>query len=350
MLAKASIRLPIVIALAILAGATGKRFGLPLPWIIGPMLVSTAAGLAGQGIGESRWIRRAAQVVVGTTVGHTLSAGILVSLLQTLPFMIAAALGSIAIALFASELLVRWGRLDRRTALLANLPGGVAEMAFLGDGRQGASTTIALIQAMRVSSVVLVIPPALAWLVPHADPTLGYELGQGQWDHALLLILVLGWFAGLGLSRLGIKNAFVVAALGISLLDTMLGFPGATVPSSLFIGAQISIGLALGARFRGEDIRRLPRLLAVGLAVSLLTSAAIITAILAAGRMLAPGVDSATLALAGAPGGIAEMVITSAALGLGVPEVVMFQTVRIIVVNVLAGWVADAWVGWRDGC
>jgi uncharacterized membrane protein AbrB (regulator of aidB expression) len=76
------------------------------------MLVSTAAGLAGFSIGESRWIRRGAQVVVGTTVGHTLSASILFGLLSVLPFMIAAALISILIALLASEWLARSARLD----------------------------------------------------------------------------------------------------------------------------------------------------------------------------------------------------------------------------------------------
>lgn len=348
MTAFAALRLTLLIGIATLAGWFGEQIDIPLPWIIGPMLVSTAAGLAGYGIGESRWIRRGAQVVIGTTVGHTLSASILFGLLSVLPFMIAAALISIFIAVLASELLAKQARLDRRTALLANLPGGVAEMAFLGDGRAGASTAIALIQAMRVSSIVLVIPPILTFFVTSGEPTLGYELGHGRFDWALGLILVLGWFGGLGLSRFGIKNAFVVSALAISLVDTMIGFPGATVPTILFIVAQISIGLALGARFRREDVMRLPRLLGIGLLLSLITSAVIIGVVLGLAVVIGLDLDLATMALAVAPGGIAEMVITAAALGLGVPEVVMFQTVRIIVVNMLAGWVADGWVRWRS--
>lgn len=341
-------RLALIISVATLVGWFGDRIEIPLPWIIGPMLVSTAVGLAGYGCGESLWIRRGAQIVVGTTVGHTLSASILFSLLSVLPFMIAAALISILIAVLASELLVRSARLDRRTALLANLPGGVAEMAFLGDGRAGASTAIALIQAMRVSSIVLVVPPLLTIFVNTGEPTLGYELGRGRFDWALGLILVLGWLGGLGLTRFGIKNAFVVSALSVSLADTIVGFPSATVPTVLFIAAQISIGLALGARFRREDVLRLPRLLGIGLLLSLLTSVLIISTVLGAAVVFGLELDLATMALAVAPGGIAEMVITAAALGLGVPEVVMFQTVRIIVVNILAGKVADVWVRWRS--
>ncbi len=342
------LKLIAVIALATAAGAAGEVIGVPLPWIIGPMLVSTIAGLSGFGIGESRFIRRGAQVVVGTTVGHTLSATILMGLLDLLPLMIGLALLSIVLAVLCSELLARMSRLDRRTALLANLPGGVAEMAFLGDGRAGSSTAIALIQAMRVSSIVLIVPPVLTLLTTANAPTLGYELGHGRFDAALVAILIVGWLGGAALTRLGIQNAFVVAALAVSLIDTMLGFPGATVPTVLFIIAQISIGLALGARFRREDVMRLPRLLGAGLAISLVTSGAIIAAGLALVLGFGVAVDISTMALAAAPGGIAEMVITAAALGLGVPEVVMFQTVRIIVVNLVAGWVADRWVGWHQ--
>ena len=330
-----------------MAGALGERLGIPLPWIIGPMLVSTLAGLSGFSVGESRVVRRGAQVVVGTTVGHTLSASILLGLLGWLPLMVGAAILSIAIAVLVSEWLAKVTQLDRRTALLANLPGGVAEMAFLGDGRAGSSTAIALIQAMRVSSIVLIVPPLLTLLVSDVTPTLGYELGHGQVNLALIAVLALGWLGGVGLTRLGIQNAFVVAALGISLVDTILGFPGATVPTWLFIVAQISIGLALGARFRREDIARLPRLLGIGLIASVITSALIVGGVIAIVLGFSLPLDVATISLASAPGGIAEMVITAAALGLGVPEVVMFQTVRIILVNLLAGAVADRWVRWR---
>ena len=104
----------------------------------------------------------------------------------------------------------------------------------------------------------------------------------------------------------------------------------------------MAIGLALGARFDRQEIARMPRIVMVGLVVSLLTSAIIIASALAIAGPL--GIPLPVMTLAGAPGGIAEMMITAAALGLSVAEIVAFQTVRIIVVNFFAGPIAGLWL------
>lgn len=333
----------LVVAAAAAGGYAASRVGMPLPWILGPMLVSAIAALSGLGIPESLTVRRGAQVVVGTTVGHGFTAAVLISLAWQVPWMVLFALWSLCIAAVCSLLLARWARLDRRTALLANLPGGVAEMAFLGDDSQsrGASTAISLIQAMRVTSLVILLPFLLSLMLDGSGGATtaagGVELGAET-----LLILAIGFGVGWCMNRLGIQNAFIVGALLVSVVDTLTGALGGNVPAWLFIAAQIAIGLTLGARFKREEIARLPRILAVGLGVSLITSTLII---LSAWSIASPlDIPLSIMTLAGSPGGIAEMMITATSLGLGVAEVVAFQMVRIIVVNLSAAPVSRLWL------
>lgn len=332
----------VVVACALAVGYAASAIGVPLAWILGPMLVSAIAALSGRGLKESKLVRRSAQVVVGTAVGHGFTASVLLALLWKLPWMGVFALWSLVIAAFCSLLLERWARLDRRTALLANLPGGVAEMAFLGGAAQGASTAISLIQAIRVTSLVILLPFLLTLVLDQAGGTASAPLGGGAFSLATLMVLAVGYGVGWGMDRLGIQNAFIVGALLVSVLDTLSGIAGAAVPNGLFIGAQAAIGLALGSRFERREVARMPRIVAIGLVVSLITSALIIASALAVAMPL--GISMPVMTLAGAPGGIAEMMITATTLGLGVAEIVAFQTIRIIVVNFFAGPIAGLWL------
>lgn len=331
-----------VVGAALAVGYAANAAGVPLPWILGPMLVSAIAALSGVGLAESKLVRRGAQVIVGTAVGHGFTAGVLLSLLWQLPWMAIFAVWSLVVAAFCSLLLERWARLDRRTALLANLPGGVAEMAFLGGDTRGASTAISLVQAMRVTSLVILLPFLLSLILDRSGSTAAAPLGSGAFGVGTLAVLAAGYGVGWSMDRFGIQNAFIVGALLVSVLDTLTGVVGGDIPNWLFIGAQVAIGLALGGRFNRQEIARMPRIVAVGLLVSLITSTLIIaTALVIAGPL---GISLPVMTLAGAPGGIAEMMITAATLGLGVVEIVAFQTIRIIVVNFFAGPIAELWL------
>ncbi len=324
------------------AGWLGNRAGMPLPWILGPLVVAAAAALSGQGARESGKVRRAAQVVIGTAIGHSFSASVLAALLPLVPLMAALAVWSVAVAAACSLLLVRWTHLDPKSALLANLPGGVAEMAFLAeDAGKTTSPAIALIQTLRVASMVLIIPPLMALILGPAGAGASLSLGEASIGAGTAVVLAAGGAAGWLLQRIGASNPFIIGALLVSVLDTATGLLGATVSEPILILGQIVIGLSLGSRFRWEDMRRLPRVAATGLGVSLATSAVTIASALAMAG--AAGLDPRNMVLAGAPGGMAEMVLTASALGLSVPLVACFQIVRILVVNSFAGAVAAGW-------
>lgn len=331
-----------VVALAIAAGALLNRLGVPLPWILGPLVVSAASGLAGAPLPDSRLVRDAAQVVIGAAIGYGFPAGFLIGLLTLLPWMVALAVWSIVVAAVFSLLLAKLASLDRQSALLANLPGGVAVMAFVGDVSRSGSSAISVIQALRVSSLVLLMPLLLALVLEDNGRTSAVVLAHGSFGTGTVAVLGLGYIGGRLLGRLGMRNAFIIAALVVALTDNLGGLLGASIPEPLFVAAQIAIGITLGTRFRREEVARLPRIMAAGLAVSLLTSAVIIVSALLLAWLL--GEDLAVIALAGTPGGVAEMVLTAAALGIPVPEVVAFQMVRIVIVNASAGFVASLWL------
>lgn len=332
----------LIILAALVVGYLAARLGVPLPWILGPMLVSALAALSGSGLPEPKLVRQFAQVILGTAIGLSFTTAILVSLVGFLPWMVLFALWSLLMAALGSLLLVRWARLDRHTAILANLPGGVSEMAFLGGKVKGASTSIALVQALRLSSLVLLLPLAMVLLLDDVGRPLAVPLAGGTLGLGTLVVLTVGYGLSWGIDRMGVRNAFILGSLFVSVVVTTTGWLDVGMPDALFIAGQIAIGLALGSRFDRRDAKRMPRLLAAGLAASLFTSLLTIGSAVLVSIPL--GISMPVMVLAGAPGGVAEMVITAAALGLSIPEVVAFQTVRIFVVNLLAAPVAHLWL------
>jgi hypothetical protein len=95
--------------------------------------------------------------------------------------------------------------------------------------------------------------------------------------------------------------------------------------------AQLMFGLVLGARYERAFFARY-RLF---IPFALLNSCFILVASVAAGAALAWafGLPVATMILATAPGGLAEMTITAQALQISVPLVVAFHLFRVVVVN-----------------
>ncbi|UEX77874.1 AbrB family transcriptional regulator [Spiribacter halobius] len=332
----------VVAAAGMVAGWLGSGLGMPLPWLLGPLAVSATAALSGWAAPESGKVRRLSQTVIGTAIGHSFSAGVMGALVALIPLMVGMALWSVLMAAICSLLLVRFAGMDRTSALLANMPGGVAEMAFLAQEMgKPTSPMIAVVQTMRLTSMVVLIPFGMALLMGTTGESMALGQGHATIGVETVAILALGLAAGWVLQRIGVKNAFILGALLVSLTDTATGLLHATVPGILVVAAQVSIGLSIGARFRREDIVRLPRVAVVGLLVSLTTSACTLTsAVLVA---LATGLDPYTLALAGAPAGITEMVLTAGALGLSVPIVASFQILRIFVVNAFAAPITTLW-------
>ena len=95
------------------------------------------------------------------------------------------------------------------------------------------------------------------------------------------------------------------------------------------------LGCALGSRFERRSLQSAPRFMAAVLAsvAVAMTVAAVFAALLA----WTSGLPFATLVLATAPGGIAEMCITAKVLQLGVPLVTAAHVTRVLVLITTTG-------------
>ncbi len=316
------------IAAGFAGGWVALWLGVPLPWLLGPLFLTAALGLMGVPIRAFRRGRNFGQVVVGASTGLQFSQAILLQLLLISPLIVVATALSTLIGAVGALMLMRLTDLDRTTAFFATTSGGVVEMANIAAKYNAQLEPIAVVHTMRVAFIVTVAP----LLVIH------FSDGGAK---AAAAAVVVPWLPFLGLiaiaavlgyllARRDIPNAWFLSAMLIGACVAMFGFAEGRAPDILLIVAQVMMGTSLGAQFRREFLGRLLPIMAAGTVVVAFTTTA--NAAVGVGLAYLLGLPVATMVLAMAPGGMAEMVVTAKLIGADAMLVTGFQLLRIILV------------------
>lgn len=326
----------LTLAIGAVGGAVFAWIGTPLPWMLGALVFTMTAAIAGVRLHMRQMFRRIWMVVLGVMLGSSFGPDVVDHLAAWMVSVVGMLLFVTASGAFAYWYFRRFGGLDSRTALFCSAPGGLGEMMLLGPAMGADERSIALIHAVRIVLVVLLIPPAYALVAGYVPPpTPGGSVGI--LDIALddLGILALTGLVGAVVAKLIRLPAWQMS--GPMLASAVVhagGITGAAPPAELVAAAQVVIGAGAGSRFDGVRPRELlrPILLSAGSTVTIL----IFAAIAAAGVAALTGFDFKAVHLAYSPGGFAEMSLIALSLGIEVPFVSLHHMGRIFFVVIVA--------------
>lgn len=333
------VRQGVALALGAGCGAVAAWAGLPLPWMLGPMIGTTIASMAAAPIAGPERLRPLVIPVIGVLLGAALTPqafaalgqwGVTFALLP--PFLLTTA----AVAYLVYR---RIGGLDPATAFFAAMPGGLNDMGLLGAAHGGDERRIALAHATRILVVITCV-------VLFYGLVLGARSGGpgGRW---------------VGLDALGPADWAVLGACALigAPLGRVLRLPAAPVfgpmilsgaahladivtvapPTIIVILAQIVVGTVIGCRFRDVPVRAVLRDIGLGTTASLAMIA--VAAGFAAAIHATTGTDLAQAFLAYSPGGLAEMSLLALAMHQDVAYVSVTHVVRLFIVIGLADMV-----------
>lgn len=313
---------------AAVAGWGCRQIGVPLAWMIGPMLATAVLTGLPRFRAPPLPMRWCGQMIVASAVALTLSPAALWVIAADLHVMLGLSLASIFFAVLTARSMARLELLDPTTSLLSLLPGGPAEMATLAERHGGRADFVALAQTFRLSITVVSVPFLLLAIAPVVAP------GTGAMDAppsvSALVALALAAPLSFGLNRIGVANAFFVAPLvGVGVLS-LSGLVQGPLPGWLVASGQTLIGVSLGAMLRpralmgmGHDLR-LAMLFSVALVLLGLVMAAVLSLL---------GVSSlGEMVLAGSAGGVAEMAIAASGFGFDPAYVSAYHLMRIFLI------------------
>ena len=335
-------RVALTLLLALAAAGLCVFLRTPLPWMIGPLLVTAVVSMSSNLTYSWTPLRNAGQWVIGCALGLYFTpqvVALVVGLWWAIALNIVAAL-ALGLGFGAWLHRVHFGPgpfhvagLSRITTYFAAPIGAASEMTLMAE-RHGAQTDlVASAHSLRVLLVTLIIPFGFQWAGLHGlDATLP-GVRVVQWPGLALLAVLTG--AGCwAMVKLKRTNPWFIGALTVALLLTANDVTLSGIPQALTNAAQLVIGVSLGVRFTKGFVHMAPRWLG---SVALAT---VVMILLCAGFAWALAkfthLHWATILLGTSPGGIAEMSITAKVLQLGVPVVTAFHVTRLAAVLLFA--------------
>lgn len=329
-------------AATILAAAGGgwlfQLGGLPLPWLLGPMLAVALLGLSGIRFAgqEPRFpvgLRAVFVPVIGVMVGSSFTPSVLVALPSWWPSLLALLPFALAVQ-FANYAMFRVvAKYDKATAFFSASPGGLVESVLVGERQGGDVGLMATQHFARIALAVAIVPTLFTILTGHAVGSaagVSLQSTHGQvdpLDYALLAgAAAIGYVLG---TRLKLPAGIMVGPMILSAILHGTGVTSALVPQLLVIAAQLVVGAGLGIWFVGRHWWSIAK----GLGYALI--AVIISLLLAflCVEALAPinVAPPEAVFLAFAPGGVAEMGLVAISLGASPVFVALHHVVRILI-------------------
>lgn len=342
----------LLVALTVAGTAGLDALGVPSPALFAGLAAATAVALAG--LGPRRTARPAtagAQAVIGVVIGLLARPETLATVAaQGLPVVLIS-LGTLVVSMGAGLLMGLQRGVTPLTGMLAQTAGGASGLVAISRELGGDERTVAVIQYLRVGLVTATMPvvAAVVYGARHGPPGAGAPPpgGGAPWWVGLALTAACA-VAGIGLARLtrvpaGSLLGPMVLALALSLSG--LSFD-AEVPAPLVDLAYAVIGWQAGLRFTRRALGTVARVLPLATALIL----AVVALCAGLGMLLSASTGMTPLEgyLATTPGGVYAVLATAISSGVDVTSVVAVQVLRVILMLLVAPWIArlvGRWLG-----
>lgn len=331
-----------VLVLSLIGGYMFSLLHIPIPWMLGPIVVVMLSQFFYKG--PLKWsgkMRDLGIVLVGTVIGIQFNIDLFGMMDSILIYMIILNViligGSIGIAYLTSI----WAKIPMQAAVLGAIPGGLGQIiVFAEEEKVKEIGVISYFQVIRLLLIVVFVPFIVAGQVMSKQPT------EAKLTISLVLLIALAWVCSYFMERIHLPVAFFITPI-ILLITLQLTAPIAMppVPGIVMGIAQLLIGAHIGLMLK-PDMIRLPVRVLVG---GIFSAFALIALTFGSSFLMsfALGTTFATSFLSTAPGGLDQMVLLAEAVNAEVSLVSMFQTFRLLFIFILIMPLMKLFYRWR---
>lgn len=307
---------------------------LPIPWLLGPMI----AVLAAHNLFKLRlvWpspIRNAGIVIVGYSMGLSLTREALAEIGRQLPSMLILTVSVIAFCAVIAFTVSKLTGIGFPTMMTGCIPGGLTQMLTLAEEfKQIDMTVVTLFQVTRLMAIVICLPLLLF------SPLIGGEhIGSGVsasaagWNDLFPMILAflpLCLFCAWAGKKLRLPTAYMLGPMIGTAAAGLMGLHGPVLPSPLLNLSQLLIGTYVGLLLHPGAIQRKGRTISLALASGIVLIGGSLA--ISEGLSRTHGMTLATAFLAAAPGGMDQMAIMAHETGADLSIVTGYQTFRLL--------------------
>lgn len=296
---------------AIIGGALFKLFQIPVPWLLGPMVVMVVAMNIFKW--QFKWphqIRDTGMMVVGYTIGLSMTSVALHEIARQLPsmflFTIVLMLWCMGIAYIISKLSDN----DFESALLGSIPGGLTQVLLLAEETKGINLAVVTVtQVIRLMMIIIVMPllvmiPTFAQDGAASSAAIQMVGAEVMFPNIIFFAVICIVFAISG-NKIHFPTAYLLGPLIGTVILQLSGITGPHLPGYLINFAQLMIGTHVGLLLNVNQITRKGRTFAIAVGNGLMLMIGSI--LLSVGFTWLNHVSNATALLSLAPEGMDQM-------------------------------------------
>ena len=318
------------------AGFAAEWAGMPLPFMLGPLLTSgvLSTALPRHLPQEFAWLgglRMVFIAVIGLMIGTQITPSLFAEAKGLAISIVALSAFVILCAGYNYAVFRRLGRYDPATAFYSSAPGGLYESLAFGEEAGADTPRLILQQFLRVIMVVTLLPIGLSiWHGAPVGSAAGMTMAGAEVPLSRLPLIAGAVVAGIllgALCRLPAKQLTGPMAIGAVL--SLTGLVQMDIPQWLVNLAQVVVGAALGTRFKGSTHSTLAT--AAGLAFVSVGGMLCLAALIAV--LLAPitGEPFDVMLISFAPGGVTEMALVALSLPANPALITLYHVIRILI-------------------
>jgi len=338
---------PIAMSLGVgaIGGVVFAAIGVPLAWMLGPMVVNIIASVRGAPVLVPHSVRVVTLCVIGVFLGSSFSPDLLSRAGEWALSLSLMILFIPLITVIASYYYQRFAMFDPPTAMFSGAPGTLTAMVIIGGESGADERMIALTQGLRVVIVVFLMPliVTLATATGPSNASFLPEGGSFAWSEGMLLFIAAA--IGFGLARLfNLPASAMTGAMLASAALYLSGLVSWRPPDVALWVCLWVLGSAIGSRFStvtAQTFFQVSRHAVAATAVVISVSA--LFAWVVSGLT---GVAFLTTLLSFTPGGVAEMCLIAIAFDIDPAFVAVHHLARIAIL-ITAAPLAAKWLAHR---
>ncbi|GGB60311.1 AbrB family transcriptional regulator [Virgibacillus dakarensis] len=299
---------------AVIGGVLFTLLHVPVPWLLGPMVaVVIGTNVMNRVYVWPSSIRNTGMIIVGYTIGLSMTSTALKQMALQLPTMLLMTLLLMLLCSGIAFVISRFSGSDYSTSLLSSIPGGLTQVIMLAEETKGINLAVVTVtQVIRLMIIVIMMP--LLVMIPifqQGEATVNAPVSAtvpanwaGLFPNIIIFALVCIVFALVG-SKINFPTAFLLGPLIGTTLLQLSGVEGPKLPPIVVDAAQLMIGTHVGSMLNINQLQNKMRTIGLAIAsgVMLVIGGVILSMVL---TKLYP-ISNATSLLSMAPGGMDQM-------------------------------------------
>lgn len=321
--------------IGVIGGSIFVFLQFPLPWVLGP-LVSLLLWkvIIKRNTTSSYTLRNISFVILGIQLGNTFTDQ---TFSKIAPYFVPYTLLScilITIALFNAYIVTKWIDIRADTSMLGNIPGGLSASLALSESLGSNTVLVTVFHTIRLLSVLFIIPFFATHVFYKGEvEATRISLEPSELGHPLTMLLYIAVFFLAKRFQNKVPAAFVMIPMLMTGVLQAVQVPMFSLPHTIFVFAQISLGVYLGNKISLKDIIKAGKY--CGIYFILSVTVILCSFLLGYIFSFITGIEIATSILSIAPGGLIEMALTAQSVGGDLSIVSSLQMIRLLIIVIV---------------